>query len=248
MITLSEISKRYGDALSVDHVQLDVPAGHIHGVLGGSETETATLLRTVNLPQRPDSRIGAVSRHVHLLYNRNVAANVALPLKLSGVGKAESDARTAELLELVGLTDHAKKHPSQLTSGQRQRVAIARALAPRPEVLLCDEATADLDAYDTLDVLSLLVRLRDELGLSILIITGEIDVITCVADSASVLEDGRVVEQGGVSELLSRPGSRFAAQAFTSGDSLGHADVVEATFAAALEELALSTPCLEAGR
>jgi D-methionine transport system ATP-binding protein len=236
VITLSEVSKIFDSTVAVDNVTLDVPDGHIHGVLGRSGAGKSTLLRTVNLLERPDSgsvsvggrdlgalsaaelraartRIGMVFQHFHLLHNRTVAANVALPLRLHGVPAAERDARVAELLELVGLSDHAAKHPSQLSGGQRQRVAIARALAPRPEVLLSDEATSALDSDTTGEILELLVRLRDTLGLTILLITHELDVVTRICDSASIMEEGRIVEQGPVDALLGDPDSILAQRA-----------------------------------
>ncbi|WP_211207347.1 methionine ABC transporter ATP-binding protein [Stackebrandtia nassauensis] len=218
-------------------MSLDVPAATIHGVLGRSGAGKSTLLRVVNLLEPPDSgtvtvagrdlgtltpaglrdaraRIGMVFQHFHLLHNRTVAANVELPLKLHRVERGERQRRVAELLELVGLSDQARKFPAQLSGGQRQRVAIARALALRPDVLLSDEATSALDPGTTVEILDLFVKLRDTLGLTILLITHELDVITRICDSASVMRDGKVVEHGPVAELLATPGSDLADQAF----------------------------------
>ncbi|MGH8876099.1 MAG: methionine ABC transporter ATP-binding protein [Stackebrandtia sp.] len=254
MITLSKVSKRFGSTIAVDDVDLEISSGRIHGVLGRSGAGKSTLLRTVNLLERPDtgtvtvadqrldeltppqlraarSRIGMVFQHFHLLHNRTVAANVALPLKLHRVDRVQRDGRVAELLELVGLSDQAKKHPAQLSGGQRQRVAIARALASGPDVLLSDESTSALDPNTTAEILDLFVKLRDTLGLTILLITHELDVITRVCDSASVMDAGKIVEQGPVAELLATPGSALADQAFRlAAPTTGTGINIEVTF------------------
>ncbi|CAM3492414.1 methionine ABC transporter ATP-binding protein [Stackebrandtia soli] len=251
MITLHHVSKNYGAVRAVDDVSLDVPKGHIHGVLGRSGAGKSTLLRTANLLERPDSgtvavggteltalsasrlrteraRIGMVFQHFQLLDNRTVAANIALPLRLHKTERSARRARVAELLELVGLTDKADAYPAQLSGGQRQRVAIARALAPRPDVLLSDEATSALDPHTTVDILDLLARLRDELDLTILLITHELDVITRICDTASIMDEGRVVEHGAVAGLLAEPGSILGDQAFRLAPSANDGDGIDA--------------------
>ncbi|GAA4904430.1 D-methionine transport system ATP-binding protein [Stackebrandtia albiflava] len=259
MIRLRDITKRFGDIVAVDDVNLSVPAGRIHGVLGRSGAGKSTLLRTVNLLERPDrgtvevdgvdltrldhdalrharSRIGMVFQHFRLLHNRTVAANVALPLKLHGTPRNLRATRVRELLELVGLPDKADAYPSRLSGGQRQRVAIARALASGPEVLLSDEATSALDPQTTIDILDLLVKLRAELGLTILLITHELDVVTRICDSASIMTDGAVTESGPVADLLATPGSQLGSQAFRlpdEGVSLDPRTGLEITFTGA---------------
>ena len=252
MITVTDVTKRFGSVTAVDDVNLHIEAGSIHGVLGRSGAGKSTLLRLVNLLERPDhghitvdgtelttldhntlrrerTRMGMVFQHFRLLANRTVAANVELPLKLHGVRATRRRARVAELLDLVGLPDKAAAYPAQLSGGQRQRVAIARALAPEPRILLSDEATSALDPQTTVEILDLLTRLRSELDVTILLITHELDVVTRICDSASVMADGAVVESGPVTDLLasrirtwaprlsgSRPHRRATARPWTS--------------------------------
>jgi D-methionine transport system ATP-binding protein len=145
----------------------------------------------------------------NLLSARTAAGNVALPLEVAGVGRSERAARVAELLERVGLADHAGAHPAQLSGGQKQRVAIARALAARPAVLLSDEATSGLDPQTTRSILALLRDLNRELGLTILLITHEMEVVKAICDGAALLEEGRLVERGSLADLIADPASRL---------------------------------------
>ncbi|MEU4537936.1 ATP-binding cassette domain-containing protein [Streptosporangium sp. NPDC023825] len=241
MIDVSGLRKVYQDrgreVVAVDGVDLHVREGEIFGVLGQSGAGKSTLLRCVNLLERPTSgtvsvagqeltslregdlrrarqRIGMIHQHFALLSSRTVAGNVAFPLEVMGVAKAERARRTAELLELVGLADKAAAHPAQLSGGQKQRVGIARALAGSPPVLLSDEATSALDPGTTQSILALLKRLNRELGLTILLITHEMHVVKSICDSVAVMRDGLVEESGTISELISRPGSRLAAELF----------------------------------
>ncbi len=241
MIDVSGLRKVYQDrgreVVAVDGVDLHVREGEIFGVLGQSGAGKSTLLRCVNLLERPTSgtvsvagqeltslregdlrrarqRIGMIHQHFALLSSRTVAGNVAFPLEVMGVAKAERVRRTAELLELVGLADKAGAHPAQLSGGQKQRVGIARALAGSPPVLLSDEATSALDPGTTQSILALLKRLNRELGLTILLITHEMHVVKSICDSVAVMRDGLVEESGTIPELISRPGSRLAAELF----------------------------------
>jgi D-methionine transport system ATP-binding protein len=218
---------RSGEVVAVDGVSLRVDAGEFAGVVGPSGSGKSTLVRLVNLLERPTSgsvtvdgrvltdlpddelrqarrSIGMVFQHFELLDSRTAAGNVEHPLELAGVGRAERRRRAAELLDLVGLGERADAHPGQLSGGQKQRVAIARALAGRPTVLLCDEATSALDQASTTGVLELLRRVRSELGLTVLLITHEMAVVKAVCDSAVLLERGRVVDSGRLSEVLTR--------------------------------------------
>ncbi|WP_018656955.1 methionine ABC transporter ATP-binding protein [Actinomadura flavalba] len=237
MIQIEKLSKVYRDrgrqVTAVDAVDLSVRAGEVHGVLGRSGAGKSTLLRCVNLLERPDAgrvvvdgqdllalsggrlrkarqRIGMIHQHFGLLSSRTVAGNVAFPLEVMGVPRAERAERVRELLGLVGLTEHAAAYPAQISGGQKQRVGIARALAGRPNVLLSDEATSALDPETTASILELLRDLNRRLGLTILLITHEMDVVKRICDSAAIMRDGRITESGPVRELLMRPGSELA--------------------------------------
>jgi D-methionine transport system ATP-binding protein len=220
--------------VALDGVDLSVPAGDFAGVVGPSGSGKSTLIRLVNLLERPTSgsvtvdgrvltelpadqvrqarsSIGMVFQHFELMDSRTAAENVEHPLELAGVGRTERRRRSAELLDLVGLAERAGARPRQLSGGQKQRVAIARALAARPQVLLCDEATSALDQASTAGVLQLLRRVRDELGLTVLLITHEMAVVKAVCDSAVLLEAGRVVDGGRLDDVLVRDDSPLAA-------------------------------------
>ncbi|HSH57746.1 MAG TPA: ATP-binding cassette domain-containing protein, partial [Halomonas sp.] len=216
--------RRDGDARSVQalkQVDFHVPAGQIHGVIGLSGAGKSTLIRCVNLLERPttgtvtvDGReltglsrqalnqarhgMGMIFQHFNLLTNRTVFANVALPLELMGMPRAEIRSRVTPLLELVGLADKASQHPAQLSGGQKQRVAIARALASRPKVLLCDEATSALDPQTTGSILALLRDINQQLGLTILLITHEMEVVKSICHRVSLISDGELVEEAEV--------------------------------------------------
>ncbi len=218
---------------ALDGVDLSVEQGEVYGVVGQSGAGKSTLLRCVNLLERPTSGrvvvdgrdltalgaaelrrarrgIGMVHQHFALLSSRTVAANIAFPLEIAGVPRRRRAARVAELLDLVGLGDKAKAYPAQLSGGQKQRVGIARALASDPAVLLSDEATSALDPDTTDSILELLADLNRELGLTILLITHEMDVIKKVCHSAAIMADGAFQEAGRVLDLIATPGSRLA--------------------------------------
>lgn len=235
-IRLSGVSKRFGDTIALDDVDLEVQPGEIFGILGRSGAGKSTLLRTVNLLTRPDegtvhvdgaeltalsgrelrearSGTAMIFQHFNLLSNRNAVANVALPLRFRRVPRSRRHARALELLDLVGLADKARAHPGRLSGGQRQRLAIARALASEPAVLLSDEATSALDTDTTDEILDLLAELNRDLGLTILLITHELEVITRICRRAAVMETGRFAETGAVPELLGDPASRLGSSA-----------------------------------
>ena len=234
MISLEQLTKVYGHGAQrtvvLDRLDFSVDAGEIFAVVGPSGAGKSTLAQCVNLLERPTSgsvlvngenlsqlsekqlrvarrRIGTIFQADGLYSRRTAAANVALPLEYLGVTAAETRARTAELLDRVGLSDKAGHYPHQLSGGQRQRVGIARALALRPSVLLSDEATSGLDPDSTRSIVALLKELRDDLGLSILFITHEMDTVLQVADSVARLDHGRIVESGRIVELLRDPAS-----------------------------------------
>lgn len=173
-----------------------------------------------------------VFQHFNLLSSRTVQANIELPLEILGISGRERSRKAVELLDLVGLADKAKAYPAQLSGGQKQRVGIARALAGDPKVLLSDEATSALDPETTRSILQLLRDLNRQLGLTVLLITHEMDVVKAVCDSAALMKNGRVIESGTVSELLATPGSELATELFpVSGAATGpDRTVVDVTF------------------
>ena len=232
MIRLEGVTKRFrsaaGERTALDGVGLTVAAGQVFGVVGRSGAGKSTLIRAINLLERPDEgrvtvdgqeitalspaelraarrRIGMIFQHFNLLNAKTIAENVAFPLRLEGRPGAEVDRRVAELLERLGLSEHARKHPAQLSGGQKQRVGIARALATGPKVLLCDEATSALDPETTDDSLNLLDQLNRELGLTIVLITHQMEVVRRVCDRVAVLKDGRVVEEGATADVFLHP-------------------------------------------
>jgi len=220
------------EVAALQGVSLRVQAGEVFGVLGQSGAGKSTLIRCVNLLERPSSGsvqvagrdllslsaaelraarqgIGMIFQHFNLFGSQTVAGNVAYPLEVAGWKRERIRARVAELLELVGLQDKALSYPAQLSGGQKQRVGIARALAAGPRLLLSDEATSALDPETTRSVLQLLRDINRRLGLTVLLITHQMEVVKAICDSAAVLEKGRVVEQGKVVELIARPGTRL---------------------------------------
>ncbi|MFI0976198.1 methionine ABC transporter ATP-binding protein [Streptomyces sp. NPDC021093] len=229
MIRLDAVGKEFaGGVRAVDAVDLTVDEGSVYGIVGHSGAGKSTLLRLVNLLERPTSGtvtvggqeltslgerqlrtarrdIGMIFQQFNLFRSRTVLGNVAFPLRQSGSGRAEARAKAREALRFVGLDEHAKRYPEQLSGGQRQRVGIARALATSPRVLLCDEATSALDPQTTQEVLELLRRVNTELGVTIVVITHEMEVVTAICDRVAVMEDGRVVERGEVHEVFTRP-------------------------------------------
>ncbi|MBB3474079.1 ATP-binding cassette domain-containing protein [Sphingomonas sp. BK345] len=226
MIALERVSKTFPDGtLALDEVTLEVPRGSVFGVIGRSGAGKSTLLRLLNGLERASAgevrvdgaalstldaaglralrrRVGMIFQSFGLLANRTVAGNVALPLALAGVPRAEQDGRVAALLARVGLADKAGVYPARLSGGQRQRVGIARALATRPDILLCDEATSALDPETTRSVLALLGELNRELGLTIVLITHELSVVRAICDHVAVIDRGRVVESGATEAVL----------------------------------------------
>ena len=234
MIRVEQLRKEFGHGASrtvvLDGLELSIEAREISAVVGPSGAGKSTLAQCVSLLERPTSgsvivngevlselgerelrvarrRIGTIFQSDGLFSRRTAAANVALPLEYLGVTAAESRRRVAELLDRVGLADKAAHFPHQLSGGQRQRVGIARALALRPSVILSDEATSGLDPESTLAIVELLKELRDDLDLSILFITHEMDTVLQIGDSVSRLDHGRIVESGRVLELLADPSS-----------------------------------------
>ncbi|RYL94340.1 ATP-binding cassette domain-containing protein [Sporolactobacillus sp. THM7-4] len=232
MIKLQHVSKTFSVGKNkieaLKDVSVEVNRGEIFGVIGYSGAGKSTLIRCVNLLERPTSgkvfvdgvdiqslnkkdllklrrKIGMIFQGYNLLETANVYDNVAIPLKLEGISGDEIKARTEKYLEIVGLKDRSKAYPSQLSGGQKQRVAIARALAHEPEVLLSDEATSALDPNTTDSILELLLKVNRELGITIFLITHELDVIQRICDRVAVMDKGRIVETGSVVDVFTRP-------------------------------------------
>ena len=230
MISFQSVGKTFAraPAPALVDVSLEVAPGEVFGVIGQSGAGKSTLIRLINGIERPSSgrvltdgedvgaldaqalrglrrRVGMIFQHFNLLSSKTVAANVAFPLKVAGVPRGQIGPRVAELLDRVGLADQARKYPAQLSGGQKQRVGIARALANGPKILLCDEATSALDPQTTEQILDLLARLNRELGLTIVLITHEMEVIRRVCHRVAVLDAGAVVESGEVAEVFLHP-------------------------------------------
>ncbi|QYD69976.1 methionine ABC transporter ATP-binding protein [Paraburkholderia edwinii] len=232
MIELRNISQRFagprGPIDALHNVNLSIPSGEVFGIIGRSGAGKSTLVRTINLLTRPTEgnvvvggrdlttmsagelrearrEIGMIFQHFNLLSSRTVFDNVALPLELAGLKRAEIEAAVLPLLDLVGLSAQKDRYPSQISGGQKQRVGIARALASKPKVLLSDEATSALDPETTRAILDLLKRINRELGLTVVMITHQMDVIKQVCDRVAVLDAGRVVEQGKVIDVFLQP-------------------------------------------
>ncbi|MGP0170491.1 methionine ABC transporter ATP-binding protein [Pseudomonas sp. NCHU5208] len=221
------VAGRETPALQPTTLQID--SGQVFGIIGHSGAGKSTLLRLINRLEEPsggrieidgvdvtalDSKglrrfrqeVGMIFQHFNLLSSKTVADNIAMPLRLAGeLSRGEIDSRVAELLARVGLQDHAHKYPAQLSGGQKQRVGIARALSTRPKILLCDEATSALDPQTTTAVLQLLAQINRELGLTIVLITHEMDVIRRVCDRVAVMDAGVIVEEGPVAEVFLHP-------------------------------------------
>ncbi|AJP58114.1 methionine ABC transporter ATP-binding protein [Pandoraea vervacti] len=231
-VAFRNVTKTYvssaGPVTALDAIDLDIRPGGIFGIIGRSGAGKSSLLRTINRLERPTSgqvlvdgvdiatlndaqlvqlrrRIGMIFQHFNLLSAKTVYDNVALPLRVAGVPKAQVDARVRELLALVGLSDKAGTYPGRLSGGQKQRVGIARALATGPEILLCDEATSALDPETTHAILRLLRDINRKLGITIVLITHEMRVIREIADQVLVLEQGRIAELDDVWRVFGAP-------------------------------------------
>lgn len=232
MIQFKNISKHFelkGQTVTaLDQINLDIPDGCIFGLIGYSGAGKSTLIRLINLLERPSegqiiindkdftalnsselrqerTNIGMIFQHFNLLQTKTVAQNIEMPLKLLGVSKTERQKRLDELLEFIELKHKKDAYPDELSGGQKQRVGIARALANHPKILLCDEATSALDPQTTKSVLALLKKINQEQGITIVMVTHEMDVIESVCDFVAVMEQGKVIEHGSTLEIFSKP-------------------------------------------
>lgn len=232
MIYLKDVKKVYETKEhkieAVKGVNLHVESGNIMGIIGYSGAGKSTLIRCINLLESPTcgevivngktltklspkelrktrEKIGMIFQHFNLMRSRNVFENVAYPLKGKGLTKEQIKQKVESLLELVGLSDKIKVYPGELSGGQKQRVAIARALANDPQVLLCDEATSALDPQTTGSILKLLKQINEELGLTIVIITHQMEVVKEICHKVAVMEGGEVIEEGDVLQIFINP-------------------------------------------
>ncbi|WP_026571805.1 methionine ABC transporter ATP-binding protein [Sediminibacillus terrae] len=232
MITIENVSKMFktkaGLVTGVDEVSLDIRKGEIYGIVGYSGAGKSTLLRCMNILERPTTgkvwidnvdllslsskelrearqSIGMIFQGFYLVSSKTVFENVAFALKAAGVPKSKRKNRVLELLELVGLREKANDYPAQLSGGQKQRVSIARALANNPKVLLCDEATSALDPGTTKSILKLLKKINQQFGITIVIITHEMEVVKEICNRCAVMQEGRVIEEGSTYEIFANP-------------------------------------------
>ena len=235
MIELVNVTKTYKNVTAVDNVSLTIPKGEIFGIIGYSGAGKSTLLRCLNLLEKPTEgqvlinkkdltalskkevrkerlKIGMIFQHFHLISSAKVYENIAFSMLAAGKTKDEIQRRVPELLELVGLADRADYYPAQLSGGQKQRVGIARALANDPTVLLCDEATSALDPNTTESILKLLKEINKRLGITIVLITHEMQVVQQICHRVAVMENGKVIEVNEAYELFADPQTPLAKQ------------------------------------
>ncbi|OLO28567.1 methionine ABC transporter ATP-binding protein [Alkalihalophilus pseudofirmus] len=232
MIEINNLVKEYktkkGTVIGVDQVSLTIGKGEVFGIVGYSGAGKSSLLRCLNLMERPTSgeikiddvnlvelnkkelrearqKIGMIFQHFHLVSSKTVFENVAFALKAANKSKSEIETRVNGLLEMVGLAEKKDQYPSQLSGGQKQRVGIARALANEPKVLLCDEATSALDPKTTKSILNLLKKINQELDLTIVLITHEMEVVKEICDRMAVMQNGQVIEEGSVYNTFAHP-------------------------------------------
>ena len=228
MINLNNISVDFDGFKAVDDVSLRVEDNDIYGIVGFSGAGKSTLVRTINLLQRPSAgevivngenllnltdkelrakrkNIGMIFQHFNLLNNITVLDNVIYPIRKLKIPKEEKIARAKELLDVVGIGDKAANYPRELSGGQQQRCAIARALASKPDILLCDEATSALDPKTTKQILKLLKDLNESLGLTIVIITHQMEVVKDLCNKCAVMQDGKIVEAGSTLDIFANP-------------------------------------------
>jgi D-methionine transport system ATP-binding protein len=239
MIRLESVSKKYGAVTAVDDVSLKVNDGSVFGVIGKSGAGKSSLLRIMSLLERPDAgqvlydgrradaldgkallerrrKMGMIFQNFNLFSSRDVRGNVGYPLEIAGVGKPEAKKRVGELLDMVGIADKSASRLSELSGGQKQRVAIARALASRPDVLFCDEATSALDPQTTRSILTLIRDVQKQLGITVVLITHQVEVVRWICEEVAVMDGGRIVESGRVENVLAHP-QTDAAREFARG-------------------------------
>ncbi len=232
LLEIRNLTKKFDDKVVLDNVSLNVEKGDIYGILGSSGAGKSTLVRCINsldrfqegeiyyegklivsptlaLEREKRRKFGMIFQSFNLLEQKNVLDNVLLGLKINHVAKKERMRLAIEALERVGLVDRAKDYPSQLSGGQKQRVAIARVLALKPEVLLSDEATSALDPENASSILALLKSLNQEYGLTILMISHQMNVIEEICNKVAIIDHAKIVEEGKLSDVFLNPTSEI---------------------------------------
>lgn len=217
MITLTDVTKKYQNVTAIEAINLHIHQGEVYGIIGTSGSGKSTLLRTMNFLEVPTSgsvqiegidlqtqsqqqlrkirkSIGMIFQQFNLIRNKTVLQNVEIALKLANYPKAKRLTRAKECLSFVGLAEFDQHYPAQLSGGQMQRVAIARALANEPKILLCDEPTSALDPRTTEEVLSVLEMINQQLGITIVIVSHEMNVIKSLCSRVTVLDKGKIYE------------------------------------------------------
>lgn len=232
MLEIQNVSKIYKvkkkSVTGVDHVSLTIDNGEIFGIVGYSGAGKSSLLRCINLLEQPTDgqilidgqdltklkgeqlrqarlKIGMIFQHFYLISQKTVGENIEFALKAANISKEKRNERVKELLHMVGLSDKKDVFPAQLSGGQKQRVGIARALANNPSILLCDEATSALDPTTTTSILRLLKKINRELGITIILITHEMDVVKEICDRMAIMQNGKVIEEGAVYDIFANP-------------------------------------------
>jgi D-methionine transport system ATP-binding protein len=230
LIEIKNVVKNYGQAQVIKDVSINIKEGEIYGIIGHSGAGKSTLLRCINGLESYEGGfvqvmgkevsslkgsslrefrkdLGMIFQNFNLMQRKNVFDNVALPLEVWGYSKTEIKEKVLRLLDLVGLKDKKSSKPSELSGGQKQRVAIARALALDPKILLCDEATSALDPKITKDILALLSKINKELGITIVIVTHQMEVIKEVCERVALLDGGEIKAEGKAEDLFLKPGT-----------------------------------------
>lgn len=229
MIEIKNVIKSFGDTQVLKDISISIKEGEIYGIIGHSGAGKSTLLRCINGLESYNGgsvnvmglevsslkgielrkfrkNLGMIFQNFNLLQRKNVFDNIALPLEVWGYDKSKINERVLELLKLVGLEDKKLSKPSELSGGQKQRVAIARALALEPKILLCDEATSALDPKITKDILALLSKINKELGITIVMVTHQMEVIKEVCEKVALIDDGEIRAEGRAEDLFLKPG------------------------------------------
>ena len=246
VIEIRNLTKRFkaesSTITALSDINLSIEKGDIFGIIGMSGAGKSTLVRSINFLEKPSegdvfidgtnlaelsekelrkirSKIGMIFQNFNLLEQKNVIDNVCFPLELVGVKKKEARERARKLLSIVKLEEKERAFPSQLSGGQKQRVAIARALACEPKILLCDEATSALDPQTTAAILSLIREINEDMGITVIVITHQMSVVTEICKHVAIIDSGRLVEQGPVQDIFENPSSD-AAKELISGKEI----------------------------
>ncbi len=252
-IEIRNLSKKFEikgqSVIALQNINLNIEKGDIFGIIGMSGAGKSTLVRSINYLEKPTegqilidgidlaelsdkdlrkkrSKIGMIFQNFNLLEQKSVIDNICFPLEISGVKKKQARIKARELLKVVKLEEKEKAYPSQLSGGQKQRVAITRALATDPEILLCDEATSALDPQTTEAILKLLGEINESLGITIVIITHQMSVVTEICKKVAIIDNGRLVEEGSVEDVFEAPKSDAAKELIT-GNVIRHKPLEE---------------------